>query len=349
LKRRTLFLKKQHKHIIFFSSLIVLTVLLFFLSLIYGSVNIPLKEVWHALLGNPTQKESWLFIVNEFRLPKALMALLDGMALSVAGLLMQTLFRNPLAGPYVLGISNGASLGVAILVLSGGLMFGFQNTNPWAVATMAVIGSGLLLALVLLLSLWVRDNVSLLIMGIMVGSITGAIVSVLQYFSNPEAIQSYVIWTFGSLSGANWQQLIVLTPIVFSGLIMAFASQKALNTLLIGEAYSRSLGISIKRTRLILIISTTLLAGGVTAFSGPIAFLGLAAPHIARSLLNTSDHKVLIPASLLLGATLLLTCDIIAQVPGYNTTLPLNAVTALFGAPIVIWVILKSKHVNTSL
>jgi iron complex transport system permease protein len=336
-------MSKQTKYILFFTSLVVLTIVLFVLSLAYGSVEIPFKNIISILLGEDGNKESWQFIITEFRLPKATMAVLDGMALAVSGLLMQTLFRNPLAGPYVLGISNGASLGVALLVLTGGV-FGFYTESSWAVALMAIIGSGSILALVLFFSLWVRDNVSLLIIGIMVGSITGAFVSVLQYFSNPEAIQSFVIWTFGSLSGANWSQLAILTPVVLIGVFMAFISQKSLNGLLIGEDYARGLGISVKRTRFIIIIATTLLAGGVTAFSGPIAFLGLAVPHIARNLLKTSNHAVLIPAVLLLGASLLLACDLIAQLPGYNTTLPLNAVTALFGAPIVIWVILKMKN-----
>ena len=331
-----------------FAILSIVTLVLFFISLIYGSVDIPLKEVIYALTGQETQKETWGFIINEFRLPKAIMAVVDGMALAVAGLLMQTLFRNPLAGPYVLGISNGASLGVALLVLSGGGALGFLATSSWAVAIMAILGAGAILALVMFLSLWVRDNVSLLIIGIMVGSITGAVVSVLQFFSNPEAIQSYLIWTFGSLSGASWTQLSVLTPLVFIGILLAFVSQKSLNALLLGEEYARSLGVSIKKSRIIIIIATTLLAGSVTAFSGPIAFLGLAVPHIARAILKTANHAILIPAVLLLGAGLLLSCDIIAQLPGYKTTLPLNAVTALFGAPIVIWVIIKTKNINAS-
>jgi len=317
-------------------------------SLAYGSVAIPLEDVLSALLGKNTQKETWSFIVTEFRLPKAILAIVDGMALAVAGLLMQTLFRNSLAGPYVLGISNGASLGVALLVLSGSAFFGFHIENSWAVALLAIIGAGAILALVMFLSLWVKDNVSLLIVGIMVGSITGAAVSVLQFFSSPEAIQAYLIWTFGSLAGASWMQLQVLIPIVVIGILLAFFSQKSLNALLLGEDYARGLGISIKKSRGVIIIATTLLAGSVTAFSGPIAFLGLAVPHIARAILKTSNHVVLIPATLLIGASLLLGCDIIAQVPGYKTTLPLNAVTALFGAPIVIWVIIKAKNTHSS-
>ena len=334
---------QKPKQILLFASLSVLLVVLFILSLSFGSVNIPFDNVLAILFGEETQKESWVFIITEFRLPKAVMAVLDGMALAVSGLLMQTLFRNPLAGPYVLGISNGASLGVAVLVLSGGV-FGYFAESSWAIALMAIIGSGGILALVLIFSVWAKDNVSLLIVGIMVGSITGALVSVLQYFSNPEAIQSFVVWTFGSLAGANWSQLSILAPVVIIGITMAFISQKSLNGLLIGEDYARGLGISIKKTRYTLIIATTLLAGSVTAFSGPIAFIGLAVPHIARRIFKTSNHAKLIPATLLIGASLLLTCDLIAQLPGYSTTLPLNAVTAIFGAPIVIWVVMKMKR-----
>ncbi len=340
---------KQSKYYLFFPIAIVLLALLFLMSLMYGTVDIPYSGVFDALTGNPTEKRTWEFIILEFRLPKAITAVLAGAALSVSGLLMQTLFRNPLAGPYVLGISNGASLGVALLVLTGGVFFG--NLIPegsWGVVIAAVLGSAMILSLVMLVSIKVKDNVSLLIIGLMVGSATGAIVSVLQYFGDPEVIQAYLVWTFGSLAGTNWEQMEILVPIVLFGLILAFLSQKALNALLLGEEYARGLGISVKSSRAVIIISTCLLAGGITAFCGPVAFIGLAVPHIARAALNTSNHKILIPSSILIGSILLLGCDLIAQLPGNVNTLPINAITALIGAPVVIWVVIKARNIKSS-
>jgi len=334
---------KNTKHFIFFGLLLLAVVVLFVFSLMYGSVSIPFESVTAALNDNPEVKKSWLFIVQEVRFPKAITAIVAGGGLALSGLLMQTLFRNPLAGPYVLGISNGASLGVALLVLSGGSFLGFQADSSWAMILMAIGGSGIVLAMVLAVSARVQDNLSLLIIGIMIGSITGAVVSVLQFYSNPEDIQAYLAWTFGSLSGVTWDQLTILVPVVLIGVFLAFISQKKLNTLLLGNQYAQGLGISVKQTRITIILATCLMAGGVTAFAGPIAFLGLAVPHIARAILQTSDHKILIPAVVLIGAILLLICDIVAQLPGNQNTLPLNAVTAMIGAPVVIWVVLKSK------
>jgi len=337
-------MNEQAKYTIFFISLFILIIILFIISIMYGSVKIPFQDVLNSLFGDTEVKESWLFIIQEFRLPKAITAITAGAALAVSGLLMQTLFRNPLAGPFVLGISNGASLGVALLVLSGGMFMGFHAESSWGTVIMAIIGSGVVLSIVMATSTQVKDNVSLLIIGIMIGSITGAVVSVLQFFSDAETIQAYLVWTFGSLSGVGWEQLKILVPIVFIGLFLAFIAQKKLNTLLLGNYYAQGLGVSLKKTRTIVIIATCLMAGGVTAFAGPIAFLGLAVPHIARSILKTSDHKILIPATILIGATLLLACDITAQLPGSKNTLPLNAVTAIIGAPVVIWVVIKSKN-----
>ena len=337
------------KYYLFFTIIFGVITILFMMSLMYGTVDIPFEGVWNSLTGEATAKDSSQFIVLEFRLPKALTAVLAGAALSVSGLLMQTLFRNPLAGPFVLGISNGASLGVAILVMTGGMLFGgFLPEGSWGVVIAAVLGSGAILSLVMLVSIKVKDNVSLLIIGLMVGSATGAIVSVLQYFSDAEVIQAYLIWTFGSLAGTSWEQLEILIPIVSVGLILAFISQKSLNSLLLGEEYSRGLGISIKRSRIVIIIATCLLAGGTTAFCGPVAFIGLAVPHIARAFLNTANHKILIPAVILIGAALLLGCDLIAQLPGNKNTLPINAVTALIGSPVVIWVVIKARNMKSS-
>ncbi len=334
---------KSTKKNISFVLLLMLVVVLFILSLMFGSVSIPLDAVLSTLNDDSEIKKSWTFIIQEVRFPKAITAIVAGGGLALSGLLMQTLFRNPLAGPYVLGISNGASLGVAILVLSGGSLFGFQADGSWSMILMAIIGSGAVLAMVLAVSSRVQDNLSLLIIGIMIGSITGAVVSVLQFYSRPEDIQAYLVWTFGSLSGVNWEQLNFLVPAVLVGIFIAFGSQKKLNTLLLGNQYAQGLGVSVKRTRIKIILATCLMAGGVTAFAGPIAFLGLAVPHIARAVFQSSNHKVLIPAVLLIGAALLLICDLVAQLPGNQNTLPLNAVTAMIGAPVVIWVVIKSK------
>ena len=340
---------KKHQSLIFMG-LLASVCFLFLLNIRLGSVNIPLKQVVFSLLGQPVEKQSWHFIIQEFRLPKALTAVLAGAGLSIAGLLMQTLFRNPLAGPFVLGISNGASLGVALLVMSGSALFiPLSAMGHWGIVLSAILGSASVLSIVLLVSIKINDHVSLLIVGLMVGSATGAIVSVLQFFSDAELIQSYLIWTFGSLGGTTWEQLHVLTPIVLLGLLLTFVAQKQLNTFLLGEQYALSLGISIKKYRLLVIIATCLLAGSISAFCGPIAFIGLAVPHIARAVLKTSNHKTLIPATALIGAALLLFCDLMAQLPGKEQTLPLNAVTALFGAPIVIGVVIKSRAMRSAI
>ncbi|UII33998.1 iron ABC transporter permease [Fulvivirga ulvae] len=338
------------KYIAFYTLAIILLIILFLLDIRYGTVNIPLDQVMKSLTGKPLEKESWGFIITEFRLPKALTALLVGSGLSVAGLLMQTLFRNPLAGPFVLGISNGASLGVALLVMSGSSVFNIlYQLGNWGVVVAAVLGSSAVLSFVLLVSAKVKDNVSLLIVGLMVGSASGAIVSVLQFFSDAELIQAYVIWTFGSLAGVSWEQLQILTPIVLLGILLAFISQKQLNTFLLGEQYARGLGISIKKYRIVVIIASCLLAGSITAFCGPVAFIGLAIPHIARAVFQTANHSILIPSVILIGSIVMLICDMIAQMPGEQTTLPINAVTALLGAPIVISVVIRSRMMKTSI
>ncbi|MBT31636.1 MAG: iron ABC transporter [Thalassobius sp.] len=327
-----------------------LVVLFFLLDIMYGTVSIPMKEVIHSLTGDSVQKESWDFIIQEFRLPKALTAIIAGAGLALSGLLMQTLFRNPLAGPFVLGISNGASLGVAILVMAGSVLLQpLLDMGEWGVVLAAVSGSALVLLLVLLVSMKVKDSISLLIVGMMVGSATGAIVSVLQYFSDAELIQAYLIWTFGSLAGVSWEQLQILGFTTLLGLLLTFFVQKQLNTFLLGEQYARGLGISIKRYRIIVIVATCLLAGSITAFCGPVAFVGLAVPHIARATLQTSNHQVLIPSVILIGAALMLGCDMIAQLPGRQDTLPINAVTAMLGSPVVIWVVIRSRTMKSSI
>ncbi len=324
---------------------------LFLLDISLGSVYIPVDEVFNILIGGDVEKSSWQNIILKFRIPRALTAIAVGAALAVSGLQMQTLFRNPLAGPFVLGISSGASLGVALLMLSGSLIssaFFTSEIGNWLVVLAASLGSGLVLLLVVAVSIRVRDSMTLLIIGLMFGSLTGAVVSILQYFSTGDEIQMYLFWTFGSLGGLNINELKVLGIIVGIGLVVTVAIIKPLNALLLSENYARSMGVNIKSSRLLIILSTSLLAGSVTAFCGPIAFIGLAVPHLTRLLFDTSDHKVLLPAVALTGIIIMLVCDIISQLPGSQSLLPINAVTSLLGAPVVIWIILKKGSMKNT-
>jgi iron complex transport system permease protein len=280
-------------------------------------------------------------ILLNFRLPKAITAILAGASLSVAGLMMQTLFRNSLADPYILGVSSGASLGVALVMMAASSLPVAFVSSGWALIVAAIIGASIVLALVVCVSFRIQNAVSLLIVGLMFGTIAGSVVSVLQNFSNPDAIKLFVMWTFGSLSAVTWTYMQVLLPVSLIGLGMAFFLQKRLDSLLLGENYARGLGVSIVGTRFLIVIATGLLAGGITAFTGPIAFVGVAIPHIARGIFHTSSHKTLMPATVLCGASLILFCDIISQMPAY--TLPINTISALFGAPIIIWIILKKR------
>ncbi len=309
----------------------------FMLSLTLGSVDIPLRDILKILVGQEPQRRTWAIIVMDFRLPKAITAALAGAALAVAGLEMQTLFRNPLADPFVLGINSGASLGVALIVLSVGLtgtaaatmLAGLGLAGNFGLVAAASLGSGLVLGLMLLVAQRVRSTMTLLIMGLMVGYAVSALVSLLLYFSIAERIQVYVNWTFGSFGGVTWSQMHILVPVILVSLGIAFVLSKSLNALLLGETYARTMGLNVARARRWIILSAALLAGTVTAFCGPIGFLGIAVPHLCRSLFNTADHRVLVPASILLGAMLALVADIIAQMPGSQTVLPLNAITAL--------------------
>lgn len=332
------------------------TLMVFVLSLTIGSVLIPTEEIMAVLLGGSASKSSWTTIVLKFRLPKALTAMLAGAALSVSGLQMQTLFRNPLAGPFVLGISSGASLGVALIILLAGaavsmggsttLLAGVSLAGDTSLALSAIFGSGLVLFLVLFVARKVQSGMTLLILGLMFGYATGALVSVLLYFSIDDRIQAYISWTFGSFGGVTWRQLQVMAPAILLGLVGGHLLMKPLNALLLGETYARSLGLNVHHARLGIICSSAVLAGVVTAFCGPIGFLGIAVPHLCRSLFHTSDHRLLLPAVSLMGATLALGADIIAGLPGSQLTLPLNAVTALLGAPVVIWVILRQRNLR---
>ena len=273
-------------------------------------------------------------ILHAIRLPKAVTAILAGGALSVSGLIMQTLFRNPLAGPYTLGVSSGASLGVAFLTM-------WSATLIMLLPVAACIGATLVLLLVLAVSRKVTGNVSLLIVGMMFGSIAGALVSLLQNFANPDALKLFIVWTLGSLSSVGWSDMQMMVPILLTGALFVLLALKPLNGLLLGEDYARGLGIHVERTRLYIVLATGLLAGGVTAFCGPIAFIGVAVPHIARGIFRTSNHRVTVPASALIGACLLLVCDVLCSL--FTYPLPISTVSALFGAPVIIWIVLKGR------
>ena len=313
---------------------------LFLADLAWGSIHISLNEIIATFTGNGQDGINSEILLN-FRLPKAITAVLAGASLSVAGLMMQTLFRNPLADPYILGVSSGASLGVALITMASAFLPVVLVNSGWAMILAAVIGAALVLLLVVGVSFRIQNAVSLLIVGIMFGTIASSIVSVLQNFSNPDAIKLFVMWTFGSLSAVTWTYMQVLLPVSLIGIGMAFFLQKRLDGLLLGENYARGLGVSIIQTRFLIVIATGLLAGGITAFTGPIAFVGVAIPHIARGIFRTSGHKILLPATILCGASLLLVCDIISQIPTY--TLPINTISSLFGAPVILWIILKRK------
>lgn len=326
---------------------ILLPALLFVLFLInisLGSVKIPLTDTLKVLTGGEPSNPVWADIIFDFRLTKAFTCILAGGALALGGLLMQTLFRNPLAGPDVLGLSSGASLAVAIVVMAGGMGSFFSSSLSLALA--ATIGCTGIFLLVLAIAHRIRDNVSLLVIGLMIGAATSSIVSVLQFISRAEDIQYYLIWTFGSMSSLNWTEILILGIGIVIGLGIAIASIKPLNVWLLGDNYATSLGIQLRRSRLLIIIATSILTGVVTAFCGPIAFVGLAVPHLTRLVIDTTNHKTLIPAVVMTGGIIMLFCDILCRLPGNDFVLPINAVTALIGAPVVIWVIVRSKKIR---
>ena len=319
---------------ILFAMLAALTLFLFLLDLAVGAVAVPLGDVWAALTGGDCPRATAKIILN-IRLIKAVVALLAGAALSVSGLQMQTLFRNPLAGPYVLGISSGASLGVALVVLAG---FG----SSIGIAGAAWLGAALVLVVIAAGGHRIKDIMVILILGMMFSSGVGAIVQILQYLSKEESLKAFVIWTMGSLGDVTFDQLAVLVPSIIAGLLLAVVTIKPLNLLLFGEEYAVTMGLNIRRSRGLLFLSTTLLAGTVTAFCGPIGFIGLAMPHVTRMLFRNSDHRVLVPGTVLSGAAVLLLCDLVSKM----FTLPINAITALLGIPIVVWVVLRNKSVT---
>lgn len=326
-----------------------LLIILLIADIFIGSVNIPFKEVIRAIFNQNTDHPEYLTIVLKFRIPKAITALFAGFALSVSGLQMQTIFRNPLAGPFVLGISAGASLGVAILVMGISTIAVISQVGiigNWMIVIAAWLGSGLILSLILTISLRVKDIMTILILGIMFGSATSAVVSILQYFSNESMLKAFIVWTMGSLGGVSISQLKVLVPSVIIGLTITFLSIKLLNAMLVGENYAKSMGLNVRLSRFLIFFSTSLLAGTITAFCGPIGFIGIAVPHVARIVYKTANHKILLPGSMLLGGIVLVLSDIISQMPGKENTLPINSITALVGIPIVIWVIIKNEKLS---
>ena len=328
-------------------------VVAFLLSLALGSVAIPLDNVVRILLGGTPDKATWADILWKFRLPKAMTALLAGAALAVSGLQMQTLFRNPLADPYILGVSSGASLGVALVLLSAGATatkvvgsLGLYGDLGLVVA--ASLGSALVLGLVLLVAQRVQSTLTLLILGLMFGYLTSALVSLLVYFSLPERIQVFSLWSAGSFGSVTWSQQWVFAPVIGGALLVSHLLPKSLNALLLGDTYARSLGVNVVQTRRWIILCASLLAGTATAFCGPIGFLGVAVPHLCRTLFNTADHRVLVPTCMLLGGTIALLADVIAQLPGSQTVLPVNVVTSLFGVPVIIWMLLRQQQLRAS-
>lgn len=331
---------------LYFIVLIIALLLFFILNISLGSVSIPFADVFLSLIGDKDTKETWSYIIRNYRLPKALTAILVGSGLSVSGLLMQTLFRNPLAGPFVLGISSGASLGVAILVL-GASFFGFSALafSNLGIAIASSLGAFLVLFAVMLVAQKVRNTMSILIIGLMFGSLTSAIISVLAFFSSAQELQQYMFWSFGTLGNLSWKELFIFSIIYIIGMLSIIFVIKPLNLLLLGENYAKSLGVNIKKTRNIILLITAILTGVITAFSGPIAFVGLAVPHLAKIVFDSSNHKTLLPATAIIGAIVMLFSDIIAQLPNSEFTLPINAVTSLFGAPIVIWLLVRKTKV----
>ena len=329
-------------------TLLFLMLLLFFIGdLLVGSYFISIRDLMNAIFRSEKADPQVLLIVNQFRIPKALTAVLAGAALSVAGLQMQTVFRNPLAGPYILGVSSGASLGVALLVLGTGSLLGggiASATGSWSIVAAAWVGSGLVLLAVMMISARIKDIMTILILGILISSAISSVVSILQYFSNESMLKSFVVWTMGSLGSVTNIQLSVLFPSVLIGILIAFSSSKFLDAFLLGENYARSMGMNVRFARATVFLSTCILAGSITAFCGPIGFIGIAVPHIARMVLKTASHSLLVPGSILIGALMMLASDILSQLPGSERILPVNSVTALLGIPIVIWIIIRNKN-----
>jgi iron complex transport system permease protein len=326
----------------------LLIIVFFFLNIVVGTIAIPLNDAFSILFGNDQQPQVWQNIILKSRLPQALTAMVAGAGLAISGLQMQTVFSNPLAGPSVLGISNGASLGVAFVVLATGSIGGVALSSLGAVGNAAIslaaiFGAMSVMALIVYVSQKVQGNATLLIIGVMIGYVATAIIGVLKYFSNEEDIRAYVVWGLGSFSRVSGNQMELFVVLMLILIPLSMLTVKTLNILLLGEQYARNLGLNIKRARLLVIGCSSILVAIVTAYCGPIMFLGLAVPHLCRAIWRTSDHRVLMPATMLTGTALALICNLIARMPGFEGALPINSVTALIGAPVVAMVLFRRK------
>ena len=341
-------MKPNKNYIPLFGFLTVLLLMVLLLNISFGQVAIPIKEVFKSLFGSSASKETWEYIIINYRLPKAITAILVGISLSISGLLMQTFFRNPLAGPYVLGLSSGSSLGVAFVVLGSSFLPSIVAhffLSSYGIILASCLGSLLVLLLIVLVSKYLRDVMSILIVGLMFSSFTSAIVTILTNFSTAEQLQKFMFWSMGNIGNVSWQNIGFLTIAVAIGTVLSITTLKSLDALLLGENYAKSMGLNYKRTQYCIIFATSILTGSITAFVGPIAFIGLAVPHLAKLLFQTSNHKILFSATLLIGAIIMLLCDVISQMPLSDFTLPINAITSLVGAPIVIWLIVRKKTI----
>jgi iron complex transport system permease protein len=335
---------------LYFLLLSALLVLFFFLNLVFGSIWIPVNDIWLVITNDMSSLDGGIvLIINNFRMPQALTAMLSGAGLAVAGLMMQTLFRNPLADPSILGISSGASLGVAMLLAVSGAITGhaFVNFGHWGqlgITGSAFVGALLVLLLILYLSRRMGNIISLLIIGIMIGYLAGALVGFVKYFSQRDDVHAFVIWGLGSFSNVGNEQMPYFSVLIIAALLLSWLLVKPLNLMLLGERYAANLGLNVPVNQLYIILVAGFLTATVTAYAGPIAFIGLAVPHLARNLFKTADHRILMPATILSGAVLALICNLIARAPGFDGSLPINAVTSLIGAPFVIYIILRRRH-----
>ncbi len=338
--------KKSKKYLYLYTALGLSLLLFFIFDLLTGAALLPAKDVWRALTGSAEVPDAVRAVVLNFRLPKTITALLAGMALSVSGLQMQTTFRNPLADPYVLGISSGSGFGVALFILGAGV-WGFSSmmwVHNLGVALAGWIGAFIMLGIVTATSLRLRDTMSMLVMGIMVGGAVSAAVGVMQYFSNAAALKTYVLWTMGSFNTIVPEQLYLMAPVILLGLLASLLTMKWLDALMLGDVYAQSLGLRVKRARTVILLISGLLAGTVTAFCGPIGFVGIAVPHVARMLFSTANHRILMPATIMLGGVVMLLSDIISQLPGTDTVLPINTITALLGIPVIVIIIFRNQR-----
>ncbi len=343
---------KRMKWMVGFGVLVVALLGLFFLNIGLGSIRIPFSEIVTVLGGGEASKKAWTTIILNTRLPQTITALLAGAGLAIGGLQMQTLFRNPLAGPSILGISSGAGLGVAMIILFAGNFLGISISSLGLIGHLTVVGAAfigamLILLLIVLFARTLKDNTILLIVGIMVGYAASSIIGVMKFYSPKEDVHAYVIWGLGSFANVSWELLGVMMPIIGLGIIGGLLLVKPLNVLILGESYAENLGVNIQRTRLLILCCTGLLTAVITAFCGPIAFLGLAVPHLTKGLFRTTDQKILMPAVILAGSVLALFCNLIARMPGFDGALPINVVTGMIGAPIVISVIIKRRRLSS--